>query len=279
MSSKESALPVKTVKWSTKKPSLNQIYQRGLELCFIARHGTDEYVQACDWVLCKDYFQDAIQASLINQTRSIYGFTYNPATDPALSFDRTRIGMANAEDGGLGAKIPAVLDFVNQFEKRIHLLRSRAFACDSAPAKFAGKSGCFVIEGSSRWLLSPPMISLYTLLLRVGTVHTVGTPFDETVKAVREGKVKAYSVGMSGSNDGNYLASAMPGIEKLVKHGYRRVFHREMKDNYPESVHVSSMHNYCGIVGFSSGSCKSNFPHWYRLDTKAPKKAVANLAA
>lgn len=261
------------VEWSKKQPSLCQIYSRGLEMCLVGRdEKTGGYVQACDFVLCKDFFQDAIQATLIGQARQIYGFKYDPKTDPALSVDRTRIAVANAQDKSLGEKVAGAVDFLNQFEKRMRLLRTTAVTCDSAPAKYKDNSGVYLFTGSGRWMLSPPMISLYTLLLRIGFVHTAGKSFDETVKEVSDGTLKPYTCGTSGSNDNTYLKGALPGIEKILKHGYRKVFHLNQKDNYRAEVGVGTMHNHCGIVGFSSGYCKDYFPHWFRLDTAKPKK-------
>jgi hypothetical protein len=273
-------LSEKTVHWTNKKPTLIQIYTRGLEMCFVGPDGADGTAsQACDFVLCKDFLQDAVQGHLLNESRSIYGFTYNPKEHAPLNMERVRIAVGNAAEKDLGGKIPAVLDFLHQYERRLHLLRTRVWRCATSPDKYKDSGGCYLFEGSGRWLLSPPMLSLYTLLLRSGFSHPIGQTFDSTVNKLVSGEIKPYSSGVSGNNDSHYMKAALVGMKKLETHGYRKVFHRNVKDNYPSTVGVGTMHNSCGIVGFSNGSCKGSFPHWFRLDQPAAKRRVVKKVA
>lgn len=265
---------MKKIEWSKKVPSLAQIYRSGLEMAFVSPEKPGR--QACDFVLCKDFFQDAIQGALLNQSKGCFGFMYHPSSDPPLSFDKTRIVLGNKDETDLESKVIQCVDFLNSVEKKMHLLRTKHYKCETAPEKYK-TSGCYLLEGSSKWMLSPPMISLYTLFIRVGFVHTIGDSYEVTLKKVAEGKTKAYECGVAGSNDRGYLNSAMKGIDKIIKHGYAKIFHRNIKDNYPAKVPMSTLHNSTGIVGFSNGSCKSYFPHWYRMDT--PKKKVTKVKA
>lgn len=43
----------------------------------------------------------------------------------------------------------------------------------------------------------------------------------------------------------------MMGIEKVIRIGDRKIFHRDIKDNYP-NLDIDVIHNQLGIAGFSS---------------------------
>jgi hypothetical protein len=253
------------IEWMRAKPSMAQVYSQGLEYCFLSR----DWKQCCPFVYCKDFLQDAILACHYGKTVNIYGFDYNPAACEPLYMDRTRIAVANAADKTFADKIPAVVDFMNQIEQKLKMVRTHARSC-SNPQK-AYSNGVFIIDSSNRWMLSPPMLSMYSLLLRVGFCHVKGEDFADTVKKVVDGKVSPYQ-----KNDRSQLASAQQGIEKILKYGYARIFHKDPKKNYPD-VNTSTMHYSTGIVSFSTGISKSVVPHWHRdlekADEKKKKKA------
>jgi len=249
--------PVK-IEWLTKKYGLSQVYSTGLEYCFISR----DWKQCCPMVYCKDFLQDAIQATYHEKSVSIYGFTYNPQTCEPLYMRRTRMALGNASDSGFSDKIPNVMDFLHQFEKKLRLVRSKARQVENPPKRY--KSGVWVIESSNRWILSPPMLSLYTLLLRVGFCHTKGEDFAETIKKIIAGKISPYQ-----SNDKKQLSQAKDGIDKILKFGYAKIFFKNPKKNYP-AITTSSMHNHTGICSFTSGASMSHVQHWHR-DLDKPK--------
>jgi len=252
--------PVK-IEWITKKYGMAQIYQSGLEYCFISR----DWKQCCPMVLCKDFLQDAIQAMHHDKSVSIYGFTYNPQTCEPLYMGRTRVAIANASDKDFSAKIPALLDFLHQFEKKLHLVRTKARPTANPPKKYT--SGVWVLESSNRWMVSPPMLSMYTLLLRLGFCHTSGIDYAETIKEILDGKVTPYQ-----TQDKSQLQNARPGIDKILKYGYAKIFFREPKKNYPD-VGTSAMHHNAGICAFTSGASKALVSHWHRnLDHPSQQK-------
>lgn len=255
------------VKWSSKKPSDSiREYQSGLEMCFITGNNSDNVAeQVMDFVICKDYLHTTIAGCLLDKKQTHLYFSYDPKTEPDVYLERTRIAIGNREDKGLANKIPALLDFLNQFEKRIHLMCSVAFTCNP-PERFKD-TGCFMLEGSGRWMLSPPMISLYSLLIRVGLRHNLGDNFDETIDRVILNKEESLPRGTVGCNDHEYLRAAMPGIERIQRIGYASIFHRNIKDNYPD-VSTSYMHHKTGIVGYSTKLCEMHFPHWFRFDKR-----------
>ena len=260
--SKGNVGPVK-VDWAIRKSSMSQIYRRGLEYCFISR----DWRQCCPFVYCKDFLQDAILACHYGKAVNIYGFNYNPATCEPIYMDRTRIALANSSDKDFSNKIPAVVDFMNQIEQQLKMVRTHTRSCANPPRKYS--NGVFILDSSNRWMLSPPMMSMYSLLVRISFCHTKGECFAETIKKIIGGNVAAYQ-----NNDQSQLASAEEGINKILKYGYAHVFHRDPKKNYPD-VNTGTIHNSTGIVSFSTGVSRSIVPHWHRnLETTVEKKKV-----
>lgn len=273
------------VEWS-KDWSLAEVYSGGLQMALCSPPNEEGvYKKATPFVTCKDFFQDATQAFHLGEECDIFDFKYDPKKHPALSFDRTRIMIGNTADKELGGKVAGVLDFVNQFEKKIKLIRTQAFKCDPTPAKWEKSSGVYLFEGSGRWMIAPPMISLYTLLLRCGFVHKVGDDFDKTCKEIIDGKLEVGSKGKrnAGCYDDIYLRDSQAGIKALLEHGYARLFYKDSAKNFPKKIDTDTMHDRCGIVGWSQKSVKAEMPYWYRLidpKKKAPaKKPAAKKAA
>lgn len=115
---------------------------------------------------------------------------------------------------------------------------------------------------------SPPMISLYTLLIRVGMTHELGQPWHETFKKIQKDK----SGGYYNKTDNSFAEQTQKGLDRILKYGDRKIFHRDIGRNYPATyksgvaVSVFTIHDSFGILGFSNGSTKNEFPHWHRLE-------------
>ena len=258
----------KMVKWYERKAALNQIFQRGLQFALVSKDGQ----QVTPFVLCRDFLQDAIQAYLNKTKRSIYGFTYDAATDIPISLDRTRLVIANSDDKDLKTKLPNCLEFLHQIEDQLKLPHTRLRECQNPPKKYA-RGGVWYLEGSGRWMKSPPMISFYTLMIRVGMLHPLGDPFMQTINNICSGMLKPYQ-----AEDRDRVIGGKDGIKQILEKGDRSIFNKKIEENYPPNIEVGIMHNSCGIVGFSRGSTKSNFPKWH-LTVKPPKAKAKPVKA
>lgn len=247
------------IQWR-KSPSstISQIYQSGLQYAFVS----DDMKQCFPFVYCKDFLQDAVHAQIRGKTASIYGFSYNPKKNPPLCFDRTRIALANQQDPEMRKKIPAALDFINQFCKKLGLKRTQVFECASPPEKYSS-CGVFLFDGSGMWMNSPVLISMYTLLLRVGFAHKDGAGYMSTMNRIVSGKLAGYQ-----NNDQEQLADAISGVKMFLKHGYRKFFFKDTSKNYPAEVDTDTMHESCGIVGFSTGMTNGILPHCHRKSVR-----------
>jgi hypothetical protein len=218
-----------------------QIYSKGLEYALVSA----DYEQCHPFVWCKDFLHDVMYGTLHNKWVEIYKFKYDPSIDPNPCLDRIRLLLTNSKDKKFKEKIPAVIDFINQIEKQLKIKKSFVRECNYPPVSYE-KAGVFMLEGSKRWIQSPPMLSLYTLLLRVGFCHTVGDSFVKTIEGVKSGKIKPYQ-----KKDGYWLKSSDAALQKILRVGDRGIFHRDIQLNYPSYMEIESIHNRLGIIGFS----------------------------
>lgn len=254
------------IKWHPKTRKISQVPSEGLEFAFL----TENYRQIHQLVWCKDFMQDAIYGHMNNKKVSIFGFMYDPEVDPPIYMDKTRIMLANWKDANFGIHVLENLrPFLNAIEEQLKMARTVFEKSTTPPARYK-KSGVYIVNGSKRWMKSPPMISLYTLLLRIGMVHKSKDDPLETIRKVRIGETSGYY----STNDEGILKTSEEGLSRILEHGDRKIFHKEMKKNYPlttrsgDNFSVFTLHDSCGLSAFSRGVTKTWFPHWHRLEKK-----------
>ena len=243
------------ITWYNWKGSIAQIYSNGLEYAF----ASEDNKQCCPFVFCKDFLQDCVWGQLYGKVATIFGFTFNPKNDPHLDMNKCKLLVTNSADPKeFKNRIEKCVLFINQIEKALHLIRTVAYECELPPPHYT-KCGVFLLESSRRWLEAPPLVSLYTLLIRVGFVYNGTDTFMEHIAKVQEGKISPYQ-----RNDASYLKSADKGIKQIMELGYRKIFYIDPKKNYPEGIQTGVLHNSTGIVGFTAGSTKTVVPYWHR---------------
>lgn len=238
-----------------------QIYSKGLEYALVS----SDLKQCHNFVWCKDFLHDVIYSTLNNKPIEIYRFRYDPEKNPKPSLDKVRLLITNPKDKKFEQKIPACLDFVNQIEERMKIKKSIARKCWLPPEPYSA-SGVFLFEGSKRWIQAPPMMSLYSLLLRVGLSHTVGDKFENTIEGIKNGTIKG-----SQKYDRKWLESITIGLEKIFRVGDRKIFSKNIQENYPKKLVIDTVHNRMGIIGFSSDILYAALgesvivPHWHSI--------------
>lgn len=241
--------------WLTKQTyGISQVYSSGVEFCFIS----EKNEQCHPFVFCKDFLQDAVMATLHDKTASIYGFSYSAKKNPKVCLDATQIAVADKNGKDFETRVAASLEFVNYFAKKLHIKPTTYVKVNNPPSKYE-KSGVYVTKGSRMWMNAPPLLSMYSLLLRGGLAHTTGKNPADTWAGLCDGSINGY-----GREDGQQFASSKTGIESILKIGYRKFFYIDSDKNYPAKTSISTMHNNCGIVGFSSSSTTSVVPYWHR---------------
>jgi hypothetical protein len=249
----------RNIQWYSKTRKIDQIPDEGLEYAFVSKN----YEQIHQLVWCKDFMQDAIHGFINNMAIRVYGFAYDPKKSIPLYLRKTRLMIANWKDKEFSDKIPALLDFLHQIEAKLKITPTVAVKCKNPPNLYK-RSGVWVLNGSNRWMNSPPMISLYTLLIRLGLVHKKGTSYKKTIQQVISLEIGSYY-----GDDSYQLSDAHETIEKILKHGDRRLFYRDIKRNYPPNLDTQDiMHEACGLVSYAAGYTRGYFPYWHRFDSK-----------
>ncbi len=228
--------------------SLNQIYSVGIELAILNR----EDKMITPWVLCKDYLNDLFYGSLYDKKMSIYGFAFDPATMKA-DFGTSRLLIRNksVDQKDMFLRVQASVKVLKYFMKRWYEKPTLIRVLGYYPENKA-----FVLTLPPEILLAPPMLSLFTLLVREGLKYTgKETPakFLEKLMEVGKNGINSDSGGQH-SNDRSYLQSSAKFIEQLNKHGFNHLFSSKLEDNWPKGKDTNIVHNSFGIV-----SCSGKF--------------------
>lgn len=241
------------------KSKILQIYNKGLEYSLVS----NDFKQCHPFILCKDFLQDVVHASVNKKSFEIYKFQYNFSTQPNSCINETRIIVSNSKDKKLSKKIKSCLDFINQIELKLKMPYSKVNECIDPPENYAD-AGVYLFRGHRRWIQSPPMLSLYTLLIRIGFSHTIGNESSKTIKAIKEGEIKPYQ-----PRDAWFITEVEPALHKIIRIGDRKIFFKDIRLNYPKSMNIDLIHNKLGIVAFASDliakACGQSvpIPYWH----------------
>lgn len=259
---------LKKVKWHPKTNKIAQIPEEGLEFAMLSPN----YQQLNQLVWCKDFIQDLVWSHLNNQNISIYGLKYEPSTSPSPSLAKIKLLISNYKDQELEDKIfNKALPLIHSVENRLKMKNTVVEKCSNAPSIYK-KSGVWILNGSKRWLKSPPMISFYTFLIRIGLVHDKEDSLEITLDNIKNDKVKTYYDNCG--RDKDLAIKAYNGIKRILNESDRAIFPANMRINFPlnygneldrnSTMTVSNIHEYCGIAGFSSNKTKIFFPNWHK---------------
>ena len=262
---------LRNVKWHPKTNRICQIPKEGLEFAMLSAN----YEQLNQLVWCKDFMQDIIWSYVNNIPIDIYGFKYDPTISPAPSLKRIKLLVTNYKDPDFGTKLQnSVLPLLHSVEDRMKMSRTKLEKCSTTPATYK-KAGVWILDGSKRWLKATPMISLYTLLVRIGMVHDPKDSLEDTLNKIKLGITKSYFDKYN--RDKDVIVNAQTGIKKILTYTDMKLFPAKLRKNYPHTyfrdtnlnvMSVYTMHDRCGIVGFSKESTKQFFPEWHKLKGK-----------
>ncbi len=228
-----------------KDEGMAQIYSSGMEYAFVGPDGK----QCHAFAFCKDFLQDAVWSMLNKSKAAIYGFSYTFDKNPALDMENTRLSVRFKGQKGFKEMCIKSLSFMHALEP--------AFGMGQSSLLYGGKNkdkdgkdtedDVWVFAGDKKWMYSPPLISLYSLFLRVGLTFEGGS-WEEHLKKTE----------FVGKNDRGYLNSAMPAIAFLNGKKMDEVFAADWPSNYPADANVSYMHNSSGIACLGNGNINTS---------------------
>jgi hypothetical protein len=261
------AIPTREIKWHPKTEKISQIPKEGLEYALVS----PDYQQIHQLVWCKDFMQDAIHGFLHKTKTQIYNFVYDPAVDAPVSLDRTRIMITNWKDAEFGDRVfTRLLPTLHEVEGRLGMDKTVVEKCRRVPPRYA-RSGVWLLDASPRWSSAPPMVSLYTLLVRIGLVAAPGDSLQATMDKIKDGTTDSY-YSEQRQQDRPHVRRAEPGITRILNEGDTAIFGADMTANYPslrrddknrQYVTIHTIHEHFGIVGFSENLTKRTCPHWH----------------
>jgi len=211
--------------------------------------------QVTPWLHCRDYFQDYVWAAIHGEKlkpeeKTAYG------VDGKLPISWDPFAVLTADPDCKGDKflkeMQASTTFLRWFERQMGLKRTKAFTV-SNPKRGWGRR-VVLLEASAVWLRAAPLTSMFTLLARVGMVHSPDEHPADTIAAVMERRRAA-----TRDEDADTLREALPAIAKLgTRRGRLRYFDKNPTVNYPGEVDISDFHHHFGIASFADGQTG----HW-----------------
>jgi hypothetical protein len=238
-----------------------QVYTKGVEYALVS----DDNWQCHSFVWCKDFLHDVVYSSINKKPFEVYRFRYNPLKEPNPSIKKLKILVTNAKDKNLETKLPDCLDFIHQIEKFLKIKPTIIKKCSNPPFGYE-KSGVFLFVAHKRWINSPPMLSLYSLFIRIGLSHEIGENFLNTLEKIKLEVIKPYQ-----KYDKKWILEIQNALNKIFKYSDKKIFFKNIKENYPDNLSMDTVHNRLGIIGYSNNIKlkKQNLPvvipGWHKL--------------
>ena len=188
----------------------------GIKMCLVNRNNLHEPV------MCKDFITDLFWAEETNQVAKIYGFHWRPKGKILLKEEHKMfmyLKDTSLEDCGSNLQ-----NFLNEFEIRMNIPYSLVVPKDKG----------LLITFNKRWRVKPYLISLFTLLLRVGLTYNN----DDLVDFL-----KGYNTPFTrySANDVDYIAKSLPKTLRLLNQ-------EEFEQEYSDYLTIGEIHNNSGIV-------------------------------
>lgn len=228
--------------------SLSEIYQKtGYQFALLSAP-KDGNKQACSFMLCRDFLQDAVAAFTTKGSCSIYGFKYAYGKHPPL--DMVRVRMLVTKDG-LSSKanrerfrreLKAGQSLVNHYERLAGVsMSTMRKVTDSSKHVWR-------FRGPGLWMKSPFLISMYSFLVRIGDKVDIVDGFKDTPDLVE--RLKKVSQGSSAGDDHdvNYLGNSHDKMHILMSNLNDLLFNGgkdKLDKNFKHAT--GTMHSRCGI--------------------------------
>jgi len=231
--------------------SLNEIYQKtGYHFAFMTSP-KDGDKQACSWVKCRDFLQDAVAAYTAKSSCSIFGFRYKHGQHPPLDMSRTRMLVKKAQLNKSSAKTD-----VDRFRKELkagqalvnHYERLAGVSLSTMRKVSDASVHVWRFRGPGFWMRSPFLISMYSFLIRIGDKVDIVDGFKDTPDLIKKLKKVSQMGHVGGDHDINYLGDCHDKMHLFIENLDDLIFGKgklKLDKNYKHPT--NSLHNYCGV--------------------------------
>lgn len=240
------------------KKSLTEIYQKtGMMFSFCSKSKKDGKMYQCHpWVKCRDFLHDAMRAQLLSKKMDdIWGFSFSEE-NPRIDFNKIRI-LVGKQQGVYGSDtfdttIKRALRILNVVEKFGKISLTKKFKVNMEE-KGTHKTAAYMFVGSKEWMQSSFMVSLYTLLIRIGDKDIkFKSNMTDLIRALKESIENT----LDGDRDDTYLKHIINKIEVIVSRRYELLYMENGFKSYMTNKDFGkyNFHDRSGIVSLSNTS-------------------------
>jgi hypothetical protein len=247
-----------TVEWFPSTNLLIEAYQQ-TEFRFSFAGPPDKngiFKQCHVWTKCRDFLPDAVRATIINKTFSIYGFNFNPNNNPVLDLDTMRMlvyksDLKSANETEFEDKMFFGINLLNHYERIMKINPSVLYRTKE---NYNNKP-VYLFVGNGEWMRSPFLISLYTLLIRLGDKKIVFKDNQELMDRYKV-LIAKHTSGKIYDNDIGYLNSMWDVLHVMIENRETLTYgHKSMDPLFKDPlVNDSSFHNRTGIRSLSQAA-------------------------
>ena len=231
--------------------SLAEIYQSvDIKFAFLTapKYGT---ARCHSFVKCRDFLHDALRTQISGIVASIYSFNFNKKVNPPIDLRYIRMlvksDVAKSPDdvAKWDTHMLSALRLLNHYEKLANKpLSSVVRLVNESPATW-------LFIGSSFWLKTPYLVSMYTFLIRLG-VRNIEFESDAELQEKYKKLRNIENVNHS-DNDRNYLNYCWDKLSKVIIHRDKLFGDGWDKIYSNASVSIRNFHNNSGIVSLCQG--------------------------
>ena len=239
-------------KWYDKYHHILEVAKSGIQYSCISI----ENQQCFPFVHDSEFVVDATAATIYSKPIKIYGFEYSPFINPPVCLDNCRILLRDLYDKKFIEHIHATKNFLNLLEMKMKCdSYSKIQVVKNTPI---WRSEVVLLTSPAKWMLSPPMLSLYTLMISIGLNYN-----DEDTVWGHCQKIRDKKIFINNSYNQTSLKMAWKTIMDIIESGGSCYFKPEMKENWPNYEKTTDLHNKSGIVPLATGIAKPLCPNWY----------------
>lgn len=230
------------VKWVEVNKYLNQVFTKGIQYAFLTR----KFEQINHFAYCKDYLQDIVYCNIHKSKFNLYGMQYDYDKDLKLPYN-TLLAIRSLKKNKILCKknVDNLLSFLNDIETKLKFRKTRLILCNNIQQNY----DCIILDGSAKWKFSPPLISLYSLLIRIGVDYNNQGPI-EYLNLIKNTKSKFIF-----NRDQVLIDKIIPLLNSLFNNGIMSYFYKAKIENYPKSDNIYDVHNSSGIIALANKNC------------------------
>ncbi len=239
---------------------IEEYQQTGIGFAFISAP-KDGYMQCHSLVKCRDFLQDAVRCKVPNSGISeckIYGFNYINKVNPPIDLNKMRLMVTYKNIKGNSLDIDTMsIEMLYALKLIHHYEEIMGIKVKTRQKQFNHKdftNPIWTFTGSSVWVRSPVLISLYTLLIRLGYKKVNFNNNNNLEKAYKQ-LIKNNKNTDNYDKDVGYLETISSKLNIITSNYKRLLFANNKFDElFFNSTNTQTFHHHSGIVSLVNGT-------------------------